>query len=228
MKSRRIKDGYTHTCKTCISKQSRAYITKWEHERQKIQAMEQFELFPSFEKQCHHCKKILPITEFYTKKRSKDGHSHLCKTCDRQKAHESYQRRKHQPKTIPPQKTCHHCHKTKPSSDFTKSSINPDGLDHYCRTCKSHQQHAFRQKPGVAEKLYAAQKAYYHTPEGKKKQRSWARKYAQRPEVKAKRKAYHKEYSQRPEVIQHRKQYMKKYLQKKKQQKNLGTTKTEE
>jgi hypothetical protein len=40
---------------------------------------------PGITKRCRDCEKIKPVTEFYKQKRSPDGYSYICKTCDKKR-----------------------------------------------------------------------------------------------------------------------------------------------
>lgn len=134
-KNKLSRDGLTYICKACSATQYQHNVARWQKERAK-KSQDDFTLFPTFEKECRTCHKTLPLTEFFHKKGSKDGHSSFCRVCDLQKAKDSQERIKARPKNIPTEKTCRHCQKLLPASAFNKSSHRSDGLDSYCKTCR--------------------------------------------------------------------------------------------
>lgn len=72
-------DGRDSVCKECRIKQ----------EKEKRMASK---AVSAKKKVCNCCGKELPITEFYNKKNSKDGHASICKDCARERNRESYKR----------------------------------------------------------------------------------------------------------------------------------------
>jgi len=72
-------DGRDSVCKECRIKQ----------EKEKRMANK---AISAKKKVCSCCGKEFPITEFYNKKSSKDGHANICKTCAREKNRVSYVR----------------------------------------------------------------------------------------------------------------------------------------
>jgi len=215
-KNKRRKDGLTSTCKDCEKKRLDKYIQKWEVERKKKKD-DLFTLFPTFEKRCNTCKRILSASQFYPKARSKDGLSSNCNECDRKIAKETRKKYllsgkwKERLKNIPNEKECRRCHQTLPASQFHKRKESSDGLALYCIKCVSIKNKEFRNNPKNREKLLKFYREYNRRPEVKEHNRKWARKYAKRSYVKKKRKAYLKEYSSRPEVQKRRKIYLKEY-----------------
>lgn len=49
-------------------------------------------------KVCSHCKRELPVTEFYTSVNTKDGYRPQCKECSKQSSYETAKRRREQNK----------------------------------------------------------------------------------------------------------------------------------
>ena len=49
-------------------------------------------------KVCSHCKRELPVTEFYTSVNTKDGYRSQCKECSKQSSYETAKRRREQNK----------------------------------------------------------------------------------------------------------------------------------
>jgi len=221
-KNKRRKDGLTSACKDCGAKRQVHYIEKWSEERKKKKKADSFTLFPTFEKKCNICKRILSTSKFYPKARSKDGLSSNCMECDKKIAIETRKKYlesgkwKENLKNIPEEKECTRCHQVFPSSNFNKRKESKDGLSLYCKQCVSIKNKEYRYNPETRERLLKHQREHSKKPEVREQNRKWARKYANRPYVKKKRKKYLKEYCARPEVKEHRKQYLKDYHKRKK------------
>lgn len=62
---------------------------------------------PTATKKCRHCGKVLPITEFYRKSKSKDGLQCVCKECHKAEVAECAAKRKAQT-TLPEQHIAPH------------------------------------------------------------------------------------------------------------------------
>lgn len=81
--NKKHKDGLLGTCKDCIETRHQKYMVKWKNEEfeRNIDLTKAESLFPSFEKECVTCHKLLPITSFYRSIRKKDGFASSCKDC---------------------------------------------------------------------------------------------------------------------------------------------------
>jgi len=93
-KNKKHKDGLLGTCKDCIEARHQKYMVKWMNEQveRNIDFTTEVSLFPSFEKKCFKCHKLLPITSFQRCSRKKDGFSSSCKDCKKTIAKESRKR----------------------------------------------------------------------------------------------------------------------------------------
>lgn len=81
---------------------------------------------------CQRCGEWKVAGEF----RRKNGHSlQSCKSCNAEAVWESRRRNQQERENAP--KTCSHCREQKPRTEFAKSSKARDGLQFWCRTCKS-------------------------------------------------------------------------------------------
>jgi hypothetical protein len=219
--NKRRRDGLTSECKACASQRQYTYITRWAEER-KHQKEDAFSLFPSFEKKCQTCGKVLPHSSFYLKKRSKDGLSSSCIECTLKICKQSRIKRKATLiSIIPAEKICKKCQRVLPYTAFTRNNIKKDGLNPLCKECKNKAYKEYLRRPEVHERMKAWERAYSKQLRVRAKGRIWARKYSKRPYVQKKRVAYMKEYMARPEVIRRRKQYMREYNKRKKQQKEM-------
>lgn len=212
-KNKRRKDGLTSACKDCEVKQQEKYIVKWAEERKQHQEDDSFTLFPTFEKRCNICKRILPTFQFYKNSRRKDGLSSNCIECELKIAKDlRIKRKKKRRKTvIPKEKFCKKCQRLLPSSEFHKNCDSSDGLAMYCRECKNKMYKEYRNRPEVHKRMLDYWKQHSKDPKVVQRRREWSREYSKRPYVKQKRKAYFKEYYARPEVKERRKQYLHEY-----------------
>ncbi len=212
-KNKRHKTGLSSSCIECINQRSRDYIVKWDKQRAEKETIDTFTLFPSFEKICNTCNRMLPKSQFYKKSRSKDGLSSNCIECDLKLVKEMRIKRKSKKikQEIPEEKFCKKCQRMLPSSEFHRLWSTGDGLAMHCKECKSEIYKDYLKKPGVKKRLSDYKKEYRTRPGIKEHERKRARKYSKRPYVKEKRKTYLKEYYSRPEVKLRRKKYLKEY-----------------
>lgn len=126
------KDGYTYLCKECAAKELKDYIKKWAEERAHNKNI-------LYEKKCHRCHQVKPISEFSKYIGSKDGFDRLCKECkaEKQKEHiTKWKKIRHYWINFPKEKECKSCHKIKPISEFVKDKHRKDGFHHICKECK--------------------------------------------------------------------------------------------
>jgi len=214
----RRKDGLTSICKECEANRLITYAIKWAEERQ-YSKEDTFSLFPSFEKKCSTCGRVLTYSNFYPIKRRKDGLSSQCKECALKISKQSRKKRKATLKpVIPAEKSCKKCQRVLPYTAFTRNNDKRDGLNPVCRECKNKIYKEYIRRPKVHEKMIKYYREYSKRPEVRERQRKWARKYSKRPYVKQKRTEYFKKYLVRPEVKERRKKYIKEYYKKKKAQ----------
>ncbi len=130
-KNRNSSDGYNSACKDCEKERRGALIARWQNEEKPL------------EKQCTHCKKILPASEFSKHRKAKDGLLYMCKDCattyyhnlktqwaqDRARAQTDF--------TLfaVTEKTCRTCQQTLPLSSFYHRKESRDGLNPSCKAC---------------------------------------------------------------------------------------------
>jgi hypothetical protein len=97
-------------------------------------------------KTCVKCDEPKPLSGFYRRSSSPDGHHNTCKSC--QEA-----RRRAQPPSPPAQdgtKRCPRCELEKHVTEFGRSSQAADGRYWYCRPCVSERYREKRQSPAAA------------------------------------------------------------------------------
>jgi hypothetical protein len=212
--NKKHKDGLLGTCKDCIESRHQEYMVKWKTEqlKHKIDFTRSEDLFPTFEKKCYSCHKILPVTYFYHSTRKKDGYASSCKECAKKIVKESRERiKKNARRIIPPEKFCKKCDRLLPSINFNKNIHHSDGLSAYCNECNRKREREYRNRPDVREKLKEKKRLYDSRPEVVKRKREYSREYARRPEIKDKRKKYQREYKKRPGVSERLRHYQLEY-----------------
>jgi hypothetical protein len=214
--NKKSKKGLSSECRECTVDRRNSYFIKWEKERQKLNE-DTFSLFPSFEKKCPKCGKVLVLSNFYLTRRKKDGLNSICKECSRKMSKQFREKIKAIPKTIfPAEKICKKCERVLPYAAFTRNNSKRDGLNPICRECKNKIFKEYISRPGVHEKMIKNRREHNKIPEVRERQRKWARKYQKRPNVKQRRAAYYKVYNMRPEIKERRKKYSMEYKKKKK------------
>jgi len=215
VRNKRKKDGLSYICKNCSKSLREQYSLRWSKERKSV-TIDEFTLFPAFEKTCIICHKTKPLTMFYTRKNSKDGYNSSCKNCNLEKMKKYQIMIKKQHKNIPKEKYCHKCKQILPSSEFQKSNIRKDGFDLYCKKCKNQMRKEYLQRPEVHKKMKEWIHEYHKKPNIREKDRQRAREYYKRPDVKAKAAIYRKKHRALPEIQHQRRQYNKEYYKRKK------------
>ncbi len=93
------------------------------------------------QKQCTLCKEVKSRAEFYKTKWNRDGYFVHCKVCARRRLREQrVLRAKLNYRPPPPgfQKMCPFCKETKPAERFCRAIRESDGLQTYCKDCKSY------------------------------------------------------------------------------------------
>lgn len=88
-------------------------------------------------KLCPSCNTEKAESEFAHRAASRDGLQYQCKVCDRAKHAIKYREQQPLDRRIPETKLCTRCHKIKPAAEFHRHSKRIDGLQNYCKECKS-------------------------------------------------------------------------------------------
>lgn len=130
-KNRNNSDGYSSACKDCEKERRGALIARWQYEKKPM------------EKQCMHCKRILPASEFSKSRKARDGLLYMCKNCAAKYYHEMKARwaeeRARSQKDFTlfaiTEKTCRICQQTLPLSAFYHRKESRDGLTASCKVC---------------------------------------------------------------------------------------------
>jgi hypothetical protein len=203
-KNRENKSGYYAICKACYRKKERVVFARWEEQRRKSEF--EFSLDAVTEKTCLSCGRRLPVSGFWRRKANKDGYNPYCIECLTWKDKERDQLRKQQgfpEELLPEQKQCVSCLRILPRASFRRNCLNTDGLDAYCKDCRSVYYTAYKARPEVKKRIAE----YSHRPEVMAKKRARAQVYQQRPEVKARVNAYKKKYKKRSYVAEKRRAY---------------------
>jgi len=198
---RERKKGYRYYCKDCSRDKEKKIFRRWELERKKAQF--EFSLDSPTEKACKLCGRVLPLSEFWDREASKDGHSYYCISCQSKKIKERKKRLKERgfpEERIPVEKQCGHCQRILPRVMFYRDSTTGTGLDRWCIDCRKVYDKGYRARPEVKQK----QSTYKRRPDVMERSRIRARAYQQRPEVKERVRAYKREYKKRPYVREKR------------------------
>jgi hypothetical protein len=191
------KKGYRYYCKECSHTREKKIFQLWDQQRKKEQF--EFSLDSQVEKTCKICGQVLPLSKFWNREASKDGHSHYCISCASKKLKERDKKLREQgfpEERIPVEKRCSLCKRILPRAMFYKDSTTSTGLDSRCIDCRKIYDNEYNARPEVKKKKYE----YCRRPEVMEKNRLHAREYQKRPEVKERVKAYKKEYKKRPYV----------------------------
>lgn len=69
-------------------------------------------------------------------------------------------------------KTCTQCHAEKAATEFCNNRARKDGLNSYCKSCKSAHDAAFAKSPIGRSTLLSRQRSYLATKEGREKRRA--------------------------------------------------------
>ena len=207
-KNRENKSGYYYHCKDCHKKIEKDIEKKWKKDREKSNFEFSFDV--KLEKKCNICGKVLPISNFWKRKASKDGYSHYCKDCFSKKSKARKKRLKERgfpEELLPDEKLCGNCGRVLPRDLFRRDSTTSDGLDTRCKECRNEYYREYSSRPEVKQKKWE----YKHQPEVMEKARKRARRYSQKPEVKVRQREYKREYIKRPYVKKKRMEYDKEY-----------------
>lgn len=214
------KKGYLYYCKDCSREKEKQIFQRWEQERKKAQF--EFSFDAPTEKACKICGKVLPLSEFWARKASKDGLAHYCKTCYTLKEKERNKRLKERgfpEDKIPAEKQCTYCKRILPRIMFNRDATSSTGLDSRCKDCRKsygilyhkrpevkQRKSAYKKRPEVMEKIRIRARAYQQRPEVKERVRVYKREYKKRDYVREKRRADERKRYQRPDVKQKKKE----------------------
>lgn len=110
-----------------------------------------------------------------------------------------------------PKKLCLKCKEEKSVNEFHKNCRNKDGLEIYCKVCKSLRAKEYNARPDVMEKRKKRIKEYEAKPKNKKRRKDYIKEYLSNPENKEKTKRQTLEYRSKPEVKERIKRYQKDY-----------------
>lgn len=100
-------------------------------------------------KTCTKCGRELPISEFYAKAGSKDGLQTQCKECHNAATRKSIEKRKADNIFNGPGiKSCPRCGQDLPKEAFGKNARTRDGLQPYCKKCRSEARKGKTSRPG--------------------------------------------------------------------------------
>ena len=89
-------------------------------------------------KTCRDCRLQKPLMEFTIHKESKDRLSNHCRSCQKQRRRQSYERNRTRlvEKSLTGTKQCRQCGATKPTQEFHRNYANLEGLHNLCKTCR--------------------------------------------------------------------------------------------
>ena len=87
---------------------------------------------------CRDCRLQKPVIEFTLHKDTKDQLSNNCRSCQRQRRRESYERNRTRlgEKFLTGTKRCRQCGETKSTQEFHRNFANLEGLHNLCKTCR--------------------------------------------------------------------------------------------
>lgn len=86
----------------------------------------------TMEKKCATCKRIVPVSRFFSNSNAKDGLFATCKDCC------NARRRKKRPVTHPEgTKECFKCKQQKEFASFSVNKSKSDGYNHSCKQCEA-------------------------------------------------------------------------------------------
>lgn len=89
-------------------------------------------------KTCRDCGLQKPLLEFTVHKESKDRLSNHCRSCQKKRRRQSYERNRTRlaEKLLTGTKRCRQCGETKPTQEFHRNYANLEGLHNLCKTCR--------------------------------------------------------------------------------------------
>lgn len=104
---------------------------------------------PQSTKECYHCHKFKPLSQFHKNRRKRGGISHICKQCakkQRIRFIKRWAKERIRTMTLITEKRCIHCHKVLPISEFTVARDYKNGRDNICRSCFKKAAQQYRKK----------------------------------------------------------------------------------
>lgn len=133
-------DGFCRICKECRKRY--AVISEY---RMGMARKKQSHPMEVTSKRCGKCNKTFPIDHFHKNKLQKDGHSSVCKDCQKQYERLLRERNRARAQQLnvgdkPVSKRCSWCHRTLLISEFSKNSSKPDGHTDICSDCRRSKQ----------------------------------------------------------------------------------------
>lgn len=203
-RTRERKKGHLYYCKDCARKKEQRIFQRWEQQRKN--ASFEFSLDTPTEKACRACGRVLPLSEFWGRQASKDGHSHYCKDCQTKKSKERKKRLRQRgfpAELIPAQNKCNHCERVLPQVMFYRDSTTRTGLDRWCIDCRKAYDKEYRSRPEIRQR----HREYCRRPEVLERQRNRKKVYQRKPEVQARIRVYKRDYQKRPYVREKRRIY---------------------
>ena len=92
----------------------------------------------SVSKTCRDCRLQKSLMEFTIHKESKDRLSNHCRSCQKQRRRQSYERNRTRlaEKLLTGIKQCRQCGETKSTQEFHRNYANLEGLHNLCKTCR--------------------------------------------------------------------------------------------
>ena len=98
-------------------------------------------------KPCRKCGASKPLSDYYTRPDTRDGHNSTCKACHNSPRAVT---------TTPTQKQCATCRQSLPALAFNKDGRSIDGLHPYCRECRKRYDRQWRQSHPRKGAVYSA------------------------------------------------------------------------
>ncbi len=152
--TRRNKDGYYCSCKSCVKKQKQSY-----HKRLASRSAREIAHIKS--KRCPKCVEVKFVSAFFKAIGKRDGYRAICKECDSKNAVEYRKKivdREFEDIQTTGKKRCWMCNKYLPVEEFNYARSNYDGLSSYCQECgKKYKRQHYEENYSEA---YSLQKSY--------------------------------------------------------------------
>src|ERR1019366_1891118 len=146
-KSKDRKDGLSCWCRECDSRKCREGYKKNKN-RTEIVLLVEF-------KKCPMCSTEKKATEFVHNKAKKDGLAGVCRKCSNAIIKACREKNKARDVVVYPEtKVCPGCNIQKSGMEFSKTKIEKDGLQAYCKKCTS--RHHKKRKFGVSEEWFGS------------------------------------------------------------------------
>lgn len=135
------KDGRSNVCKECKKQRQNKLKEKWKRNRNQNNYLVE-------EKKCNSCGHLYPRTQFTILSNSKDGLSHICKSCEaeRRKKKKLLWKIERSTKEQITHKICPSCNRDLPVSAYYKMEGWKDGVSFYCKICSLQKQKVYAKK----------------------------------------------------------------------------------